>query len=67
MDFLNKKVIYKDKNATVTKLTDVLTGDFYYIVFSNLLGDFKSNLVREIQGLEEDDAVRFIKNKIKNL
>ena len=65
MDFLNKKTIFKDKNTTVTKMTDVLTGDFFYIVFSNLLGDFKKNLLKDIQGLEEKEALKIINTRTK--
>jgi hypothetical protein len=65
MDFLSKKIIFKDKNTTVTKMTDVLTGDFFYIVFSNLLGDFKKNLLKDIQGLEEKEALKIINARTK--
>ena len=65
MDFLSKKTIFKDKSTTVTKMTDVLTGDFFYIVFSNLLGDFKKNLLKDIQGLEEKEALKIINTRTK--
>ena len=73
MDFLSKKTVYKDDNLLVTKLTDLLTHDFFYIVKTNIQGDFKRSLTKEISVKEENDALKSInefvcnKSEIKNV
>lgn len=66
MDFLSKKTIFKNKNICVTMLTDVMSGDFFYIVKTGILGDLKKEILKDIQGLEEKDAIETLKNKLKN-
>ena len=66
MDFLSKKTVYKDDNLLVTKLTDLLTHDFFYIVKTNIQGDFKRSLTKEISGKEENDALKSINEFVCN-
>lgn len=66
MDFLSKKCIYQDKNTIVTKLTDVLTHDFFYIIKTSIQGNFKKELSDNIFGLDEKDALNIIKKLCNN-
>jgi len=66
MDFLSKKTVYKDDNLLVTKLTDLLTHDFFYIVKTNIQGDFKRSLTKEIFGKEENDVLNVINDFLNN-
>lgn len=48
LDFLNKTIVYKDKKTIVTLLQDVITSKIMYIVKSEIPGDFKNNLSKEL-------------------
>lgn len=60
MDFLSKKNIFKNENLIVTKLTDLLTNDYFYIVKTSIQGDFKHSLCKEISGKKESDVLNII-------
>lgn len=72
MDFTNSKILFVNKNLTLTCVYDCFTYKKNYIIQTNILGSFKNDLLNKLKNISTDNeaikiTINFLNERNNNV